>query len=115
MSKKNLGIEATAKALVWVAELSSEIATYMADGKLKLTELVKLSDNLFDLKGVLPQLKDVPAEVMDLTLEEELEIQKRVAEKLDLPSDKAELIAARSLAIVLNMIGIATIIKEMKQ
>ena len=43
MSNKNLGIEATANVIAWVAELSSEIAVYMADGKLKWSEVAKLN------------------------------------------------------------------------
>ena len=102
----------TILVVTWLAKLANEIKEGIEDdGKLKWAELLQLTDNLLDLKEVVPAITKVHAELKAATPEQQQLVLTEVAKELDIDSDKAETVVLSSLDLGMAIIKLIEAIK----
>jgi hypothetical protein len=105
-------IPAIEASLLWLAELATEIAEALEDGKMQRAEIWGLVPNAFRLPKVAAKFKDVPGEWIELKKDRSLvdQLIAKVAQELELNNDKAEQTVVLTLKVGL---ALGTYIEDM--
>lgn len=101
----------TVTVVVWLAKLANELKEASEDKKMTFKELLGLSDNLYDLKDVVPAISKVNDELKEATPEQQQIVLDEVAKNLDINSDKAEEIVLAALNLGMGIIKLIDAIK----
>ena len=102
----------TVKVVLWLAELANELKNSLEDGKMKWGEILALSDNLFELKSVVPALSKMYGELKDASNEDQQLVLQEVSAKLDVDNDKAEEIVINSINLGMSLIKMIETVRK---
>lgn len=104
MANTTLGIQETNDLLTFVGSFASTSAAVLEDGKVSLFELALFFESATLVKPAIDGIKQVPAELADLTDEEKKVLVENFATRFDLPNDRAEALTEKGLALGLSLV-----------
>lgn len=110
-----LGIDNLKKLIKFSLDLTENISTALADGKVTTTEIFGFLPELLQVPGVVKSWKDIVAELKDLTPDERLDLHAYVADEFDIPNDKVEVFIENALLQAISMITLVEQFKAIKK
>lgn len=102
---KSATVKETGELLDLIASFASVTGTIAADGKVSIFELSSYFSTALLVQPAIEGLKNVPAELADLSDVEKQELTTRFALRFDLPFERAEVVVEKALAVVLPLLG----------
>lgn len=106
-----LGIINLKKIIKFALDLTKNISTALADGKVSTAEIFGFLPELMQVPGIVKSWKDIAGEFKDLTPAERTELHAYVVANFDIPNDKVKLFIENAL---LNAISLITLVEEFK-
>lgn len=106
-----LGIDNLKKLIKFSLDISENISSALADGKITTVEIFGFLPELMQVPGVVKSWKDIVAEVKDLMPDERIQLHAFVADEFDIPNDKVEVFIENAL---LQAISLITLVEQFK-
>lgn len=120
--EKTIGIEKTKKFFDTAYELTEELIQDLKDKKLKLPEIIALTDNVFDVILSLNSISKIAEEIKDIDNAEIKELYEYIASKGFIPEDVTDilrhLVAISQVEIEVyndHIVPIIDIVKKMRK
>ena len=120
--EKTIGIEKTKKFFDTAYELTEELIQDLKDKKLKLPEIIALTDNVFDVILSLNSISKIAEEIKDIDNAEIKELYEYIASKGFIPEDVTDilrhLVAISQIEIEVyndHIVPIIDIVKKMRK
>ena len=120
--EKTIGIEKTKKFFDTAYELTEELIQDLKDKKLKLPEIIGLTDNVFDVILSLNSISKIAEEIKDIDNAEIKELYEHIASKGFIPEDVTDilrhLVAISQVEIEVyndHIVPIIDIVKKMRK
>lgn len=98
-----LGIDNLKKLIKFSLDISENISSALADGKITTVEIFGFLPELMQVPGVVKSWKDIVAEVKDLMPDERIQLHAFVADEFDIPNDKVEVFIEHSLEQIISL------------
>jgi hypothetical protein len=120
--EKTIGIEKTKKFFDTVYELTDELIQDLKDKKLKLPEIIGLTDNVFNVILSLSSISKIVEEIKDIDNAEIKELYEYIASKGFIPEDVTDilrhLVAISQIEIEVyneHIVPVIDIVKKMRE
>ena len=110
-----VGIDNLKKLVSFACGFTKEIASAMADGKFKMTEVFGFFDEIMEIPGVVKSFPLIGQEIKDLTIDERKELELYIQDKFDLSNDAVEAVIENSLAFAFSAIALVEQWKSLKK
>lgn len=98
-----IGVKETNDLLMFVGSFATTSAAVLEDGKVSFVELAQFFESATLVKPAIDGIKQVPAELKDLTDDEKSFLVSNFAARFDLTNDKAEVMVEKGLALGLSL------------
>lgn len=105
-------LKETSELVLWIAHLANTMGEVLEDGKISLLELPKFYAPIMGMPAAIQGMKELPAELKDVSKEELALLIEEVKKTLDLPQERVEMIVEKALELGLVLF---TIIKSFKK
>jgi len=109
-----LGIDNLKKLVKFSLDVTEQIASSLADGKITTMEIFGFLPQLVEIPGVVKSWPNIVAELKDLTPEERLELHAYVVSEFDIPNDKVESFVENALLQAVSLISLVEQFKGLK-
>lgn len=120
--EKTIGIEKTKKFFDTAYELTEELIQDLKDKKLKIPEIIALTDNVFDVILSLNSISKIAEEIKDIDNAEIKELYEHIANKGFIPEDVTDilrhLVAISQIEIEVyndHIVPVIDIVKKMRK
>lgn len=108
------GIKETKEAAILAFSLSNAFGEIMEDGKFSILETFTVLKAMLKAKEGITGIKEIPAEIKDLDIEEKTELMALLKEELDL-EDTTEEFIEKCISLVLNAYELYELGKTLKK
>lgn len=98
-----IGIKETNDVLSFVGSFASTAAAVLEDGKVSFIELAQFFESATLVKPAIDGIKNVPAELADMTDDEKDFLVQNFAARFDLTNDRAEALVEKGLGLALSL------------
>jgi len=109
-----LGIKETKELLVFLAKFGNAVDIALRDGKISFMDAGVLFEPLFASASAFNGVKELPAELGELSSTEALELTDAVAAELDLANDNAEYLTERGLELAFALVAFISEIRSLR-